>query len=140
MQREEFNALGRQGFNRIPLVKEVLADLETPLSLYVKLTQAFGKTNTYLLESVLGGERFGRFSFIGLPAKTIFKTIGTPTAPVNEAIPITRSTLLTHISSALRLLYHLACHVFVVVLLVILAMTRSDILKHVLPNIPCQTN
>ena len=86
MQREEFNALGRQGFNRIPLVKEVLADLETPLSLYVKLTQAFGKTNTYLLESVLGGERFGRFSFIGLPAKTIFKTIGTPTAPVNEVI------------------------------------------------------
>ena len=84
MQREEFNALGKQGFNRIPLVKEVLADLETPLSLYVKLTQAFGKTNTYLLESVLGGERFGRFSFIGLPAKTILKTIGTPSAPVNE--------------------------------------------------------
>jgi anthranilate synthase component 1 len=47
MQREEFNALGKQCFNRIPLVKEVLADLETPLSLYVKLTQAFGKTNTY---------------------------------------------------------------------------------------------
>ncbi|NQW70652.1 MAG: chorismate-binding protein, partial [Betaproteobacteria bacterium] len=86
MQREEFNALGKQGFNRIPLVKEVLADLETPLSLYVKLTQAFGKTNTYLLESVLGGERFGRFSFIGLPAKTILKTIGTPSAPVNEVI------------------------------------------------------
>jgi anthranilate synthase component 1 len=86
MQREEFNALGKQGFNRIPLVKEVLADLETPLSLYVKLTQAFGKTNTYLLESVLGGERFGRFSFIVLPAKTILKTIGTPSAPVNEVI------------------------------------------------------
>jgi anthranilate synthase component 1 len=86
MQREEFNALGKQGFNRIPLVKEVLADLETPLSLYVKLTQALGKTNTYLLESVLGGERFGRFSFIGLPAKTILKTIGTPSAPVNQVI------------------------------------------------------
>ena len=55
MQREEFNALAKQGFNRIPLVKEVLADLETPLSLYVKLSQAFGKKNTYLLESVLGG-------------------------------------------------------------------------------------
>ena len=86
MQREEFNALAKQGFNRIPLVKEVLADLETPLSLYVKLTQAFGKTNTYLLESVLGGERFGRFSFIGLPAKTIVKTVGTPLAPVNQVI------------------------------------------------------
>ena len=86
MQLDEFNALTKQGFNRIPLVKEVLADLETPLSLYVKLTQAFGKKNTYLLESVLGGERFGRFSFIGLPAKTILRTTGTPTAPLTEIV------------------------------------------------------
>jgi anthranilate synthase component 1 len=86
MQREEFHALAKQGFNRIPLVKEVLADLETPLSLYVKLSQAFGKKNTYLLESVLGGERFGRFSFIGLPAKTIIRTVGTPTNPINEVV------------------------------------------------------
>lgn len=86
MLREEFIALGKQGFNRIPLVKEVLADLETPLSLYIKLTEAFGKTNTYLLESVLGGERFGRFSFIGLPAKTIIKTVGTPNSPVNQVV------------------------------------------------------
>ncbi len=86
MQLEEFNALAKQGFNRIPLIKEVLADLETPLSLYVKLTQAFGKTNTYLLESVLGGERFGRFSFIGLPARTIVRTVGTPSTPVNEVV------------------------------------------------------
>ena len=86
MQLAEFNALAKQDFNRIPLVKEVLADLETPLSLYVKLTQAFGKTNTYLLESVLGGERFGRFSFIGLPARTIVRTVGTPSTPVNEVV------------------------------------------------------
>ena len=86
MQHEEFNALAKQGFNRIPLIKEVFADLETPLSLYIKLSQAFGKTNTYLLESVLGGERFGRFSFIGLPAKTIVRTVGTPTSPVNEVV------------------------------------------------------
>ena len=86
MQREEFNALAKQGFNRIPIVKEVLADLETPLSLYVKLSQAFGEKNTYLLESVLGGERFGRFSFIGLPAKTIVRTVGTPTSPLNEVL------------------------------------------------------
>ena len=86
MQREEFNALANQGFNRIPLVKAVLADLETPLSLYVKLSQAFGKKNTYLLESVLGGERFGRFSFIGLPAKTIIRTVGTPSKPLNEVV------------------------------------------------------
>ncbi|MDH6153881.1 anthranilate synthase component 1 [Polynucleobacter sphagniphilus] len=86
MQREEFSALAKQGFNRIPLVKEVLADLETPLSLYVKLTQAFGKKNTYLLESVLGGERFGRFSFIGLPAKTVLRTVGTPIEPLTEVL------------------------------------------------------
>jgi len=86
MQREEFNALAKQGFNRIPLVREVLADLETPLSLYMKLTQAFGKKNTYLLESVLGGERFGRFSFVGLPAKTLLRTTGTPNAPLTEVV------------------------------------------------------
>ena len=86
MQHEEFLSLAKQGFNRIPLVKEVLADLETPLSLYVKLTQAFGQKNTYLLESVLGGERFGRFSFIGLPAKTVLRTVGTPAAPLTEVL------------------------------------------------------
>jgi len=86
MQREEFNALAKQGFNRIPLVKEVLADLETPLSLYVKLSQTFGQKNTYLLESVLGGERFGRFSFIGLPARTIVRAVGTPHSPINEVV------------------------------------------------------
>ena len=86
MQREEFNALAKQGFNRIPIVKEVLADLETPLSLYMKLTQEFGKKNTYLLESVLGGERFGRFSFVGLPAKTLLRTAGTPDAPLTEVV------------------------------------------------------
>jgi anthranilate synthase component 1 len=86
MQYEEFLALAKQGFNRIPLVKEVLADLETPLSLYVKSTQAFGLKNTYLLESVLGGERFGRFSFIGLPAKTVLRTVGTPDAPLTEVL------------------------------------------------------
>ncbi len=86
MQHEEFLTLAKQGFNRIPLVKEVLADLETPLSLYVKLTQAFGQKNTYLLESVLGGERFGRFSFIGLPAKTVLRTVGTPATPMTEVL------------------------------------------------------
>ena len=63
----EFNALSAQGYNRIPLVLETFADLDTPLSLYLKLAnQPF----SYLLESVQGGERFGRYSIIGLPAKT----------------------------------------------------------------------
>ncbi|MDP3088039.1 MAG: anthranilate synthase component I [Methylotenera sp.] len=63
----EFDILASKGFNRIPLVLETFADLDTPLSLYLKLAnQPF----SYLLESVQGGERFGRYSIIGLPAKT----------------------------------------------------------------------
>ncbi|MDD5613126.1 MAG: anthranilate synthase component I, partial [Gallionella sp.] len=64
---QEFNALAAQGYNRIPLVSECFADLDTPLSLYLKLAN---KPFSYLLESVQGGERFGRYSFIGLPADT----------------------------------------------------------------------
>ena len=63
----EFNALAQQGYNRIPLVCVTFADLDTPLSLYLKLAN---KPYSYLLESVQGGERFGRYSFIGLPAET----------------------------------------------------------------------
>ena len=67
INQTEFNALVAQGYNRIPLVLETFADLDTPLSLYLKLAnQPF----SYLLESVQGGERFGRYSIIGLPAKT----------------------------------------------------------------------
>jgi anthranilate synthase component 1 len=67
INQSEFNALAAQGYNRIPLVVETFADLDTPLSLYLKLAnQPF----SYLLESVQGGERFGRYSIIGLPAKT----------------------------------------------------------------------
>ena len=65
--RDQFNALRQQGYNRIPLVLETFADLDTPLSIYLKLADA---PYTYLLESVVGGERFGRYSFIGLPCST----------------------------------------------------------------------
>ena len=64
---QEFNTLAQQGYNRIPLVCGTFADLDTPLSLYIKLAN---KPYSYLLESVQGGERFGRYSFIGLPADT----------------------------------------------------------------------
>jgi anthranilate synthase component 1 len=64
---QEFQALAKQGYNRIPLAVETFADLDTPLSLYLKLAN---KPFSYLLESVQGGERFGRYSFIGLPADT----------------------------------------------------------------------
>ena len=81
----EFQALSAQGYNRIPLMAQAFADLETPLSLYLKL--AHGATDdgavdlktghhSFLLESVVGGERFGRYSFIGLPAKTLVRASG----------------------------------------------------------------
>jgi anthranilate synthase component I len=68
----EFKSLAAQGYNRIPLIAEAFADLETPLSLYLKL--AGGQGHSFLLESVVGGERFGRYSFIGLPARTLLRT------------------------------------------------------------------
>jgi anthranilate synthase component 1 len=77
MTEAEFRALAAQGYNRIPLVLESFADLDTPLSLYVKLGNA---RDTFLLESVVGGERFGRYSFIGLPAKLRIRAHGTAIA------------------------------------------------------------
>ena len=70
----EFSALAAQGYNRIPLSAQAFADLETPLSLYLKLTG--NAPYTFLLESVVGGERFGRYSFIGLPARTLVRSSG----------------------------------------------------------------
>ena len=70
MTELEFKALAIQGYNRIPLIAESFADLDTPLSLYLKLAN---RPNSYLLESVVGGERFGRYSFIGLPARTALR-------------------------------------------------------------------
>ena len=66
----EFQAQSKQGFTHIPVVCELLADMDTPLSLYVKLAN---KPYTFLFESVIGGERFGRYSFIGLPCGSFFK-------------------------------------------------------------------
>ena len=73
----EFKSLSSQGYNRIPLMAEAFADLETPLSLYLKLAHSkdSGKYS-FLLESVVGGERFGRYSFIGLPARTLVRSMG----------------------------------------------------------------
>ncbi|MDR7333214.1 anthranilate synthase component I [Roseateles asaccharophilus] len=74
----EFQSLAAEGYNRIPLISEAFADLETPLSLYLKLCAGSGHgRNSFLLESVVGGERFGRYSFIGLPARTLIRATGT---------------------------------------------------------------
>ncbi len=73
MDPQQFEQFARQGFNRVPLVLETLADLDTPLSAYLKLAN---RPYSYLLESVQGGERFGRYSFIGLPSEIRFEVRG----------------------------------------------------------------
>ncbi|MDH5184236.1 MAG: anthranilate synthase component I, partial [Gammaproteobacteria bacterium] len=73
MSPEQFSQLAQQGYNRIPLMREVLADLDTPLSVYLKLANG---PYSYLLESVQGGEKWGRYSIIGLPARTVLKVNG----------------------------------------------------------------
>jgi len=73
MTPEQFDALAEAGYNRIPMMCEVLADLDTPLSVYLKLANA---PNSYLLESVQGGEKWGRYSIIGLPCSTRLRISG----------------------------------------------------------------
>ena len=81
MTEPDFERLAAQGYNRIPLVATAFADLDTPLSLYLKLVAPGGQPGaagrySFLLESVVGGERFGRYSFIGLPARTVLRASG----------------------------------------------------------------
>ncbi|HWV08299.1 MAG TPA: anthranilate synthase component I [Pseudomonas sp.] len=73
MTREEFLRLADAGYNRIPVACETIADFDTPLSIYLKLAD---QPNTYLLESVQGGEKWGRYSIIGLPARTVLRAYG----------------------------------------------------------------
>jgi anthranilate synthase component 1 len=87
ISENEFNQLGAQGYNRVPLMTEALADLETPLSLYLKLAfDKDGGKHSFLLESVVGGERFGRYSFIGLPARTLLRAQGFGEHAVTEVV------------------------------------------------------
>jgi anthranilate synthase component I len=79
MTEAEFQSLAAQGFNRIPVTLDTFADLDTPLSIYLKLAN---KSHSYLLESVIGGERFGRYSIIGLPAREWLEVRGREVAVV----------------------------------------------------------
>ncbi|MBO9483446.1 anthranilate synthase component I [Salinisphaera sp. G21_0] len=73
MTPEAFARLTREGYNRIPVVREILADLDTPLTTYLKLANG---RYSYLLESVEGGEKWGRYSMIGLPCRTLLRVNG----------------------------------------------------------------
>lgn len=74
MTPEQFKHYADSGYNRIPLSREILADLDTPLSAYLKLADG---PYAYLFESVIGGGQWGRYSFIGLPCRTVLKVYGT---------------------------------------------------------------
>ena len=73
LTKAEFDQYANQGFNRVPLMREVLADLDTPLSTYLKLANG---PYSYLFESVQGGEKWGRYSIIGLPCRTVLRAYG----------------------------------------------------------------
>ncbi len=83
MNEQQFAALAALGYNKIPLTLETFADLDTPLSIYLKLAN---KPFSYLLESVIGGERFGRYSIIGLPAQEWLKVRGNECAIVRARV------------------------------------------------------
>ncbi|MCW9079001.1 MAG: anthranilate synthase component I [Gammaproteobacteria bacterium] len=90
MTPNEFDALIEQGYNRIPVVCEVLADLDTPLSVYLKLVEGpFG----YLFESVHGGEKWGRYSIIGLPCRTLLKVTGEQVTIETDGEPVETATV-----------------------------------------------
>ncbi|MCB1666801.1 MAG: anthranilate synthase component I [Porticoccaceae bacterium] len=73
MTPEQFAVLAKQNYNRIPVIREILADLDTPLSSYLKLANG---PYSYLFESVQGSEQWGRYSLIGLPSSTVLKVSG----------------------------------------------------------------
>ena len=88
MTETEFKRLAAQGYNRIPVALETYADLDTPLSVYLKLAN---RPNTYLLESVIGGERFGRYSFIGLATRTELRAVGRHASVLQGGTVVERS-------------------------------------------------
>ncbi len=87
MNIHQFEELVSLGYNRIPMVCDVLADLETPLSVYLKLAD---KPYSYLFESVQGGEKWGRYSIIGLAAHKVFKIYGKTVVIEQDGLEISR--------------------------------------------------
>ncbi len=90
LSKKEFDKYASQGFNRIPLMREVLADLDTPLSVYLKLARG---PYSYLFESVQGGEKWGRYSIIGLPARTVLRITGNEMTVEKDGKVLERETV-----------------------------------------------
>ncbi|MEJ2478832.1 MAG: anthranilate synthase component I [Acidihalobacter sp.] len=91
MSPDQFAQLASRGFNRIPVIREVLADLDTPLSAYIKL--ADNAPYSYLLESVQGGEKWGRYSIIGLPAREVLRVEGYEVSLERDGVIVERETV-----------------------------------------------
>jgi anthranilate synthase component 1 len=85
MTPEKFAELAGQDFNRIPVTREVLADFETPLSVYLKLAHG---PNSYLFESMQGGEKWGRYSLIGLQTSTVLRVYGQRLEIIRDGKPM----------------------------------------------------
>ena len=84
---QDFQRLVAQGFTKIPVIARRYSDLDTPLGLYLKLVGEPGSpeaARSFLLESVVAAERFGRYSFIGLPARTVLSTRGSGADTLTE--------------------------------------------------------
>ena len=90
LSKTDFANYASRGFNRIPLMREVLADLDTPLSVYLKLARG---PYSYLFESVQGGEKWGRYSIIGLPARTLLRVAGNEVSVEKDGQVLERETV-----------------------------------------------
>ncbi|PJK01582.1 anthranilate synthase component I [Lysobacteraceae bacterium NML03-0222] len=87
MSASSFESLAAQGHTLIPVVREVLSDLDTPLSVYLKLADG---PYSYLFESVEGGERFARWSMIGLPARRVYAFYGNTLCISEQGVEVER--------------------------------------------------
>jgi len=81
MNQDQLTKYAEQGYNLVPITREFLADFETPLSVYLKLANC---ANSYLLESVQGGETWGRYSIIGLECKKLIKVINNQVQVISQ--------------------------------------------------------
>jgi len=100
MTENEFQALSRAGYNRIPVQLETLADLDTPLSIFLKLAN---RRDSYLLESVIGGERFGRYSIVGLPARatsSMLSVLMPPSTSSQIGLPVVATAALMRLRTS----------------------------------------
>ncbi len=90
MNNEQFEQLRSEGYNRIPVYRSVLADMDTPLSVYLKLAEG---TDSYLLESVEGGETWGRYSIIGLPCRRRYTVRGHTLSISDDGVLVDEETV-----------------------------------------------